>query len=148
MAGCKSGLDPFILNNNFATTMWNRPWFFSLNYSESFIISHNFFVARDETDVLKSSPNIVMHYSNCLTISTSFMLPFISMYIPKKVCLFPLTTDRYTFFLKLVDDIWYFWWFFLWHFLSSKYQAILNCVHSIILFATNLSHVFISKHSP
>ena len=48
----KSGLELFMIKNNFATTKWNSSTFFSLNYSASYL-----------TNVLTSSPNINMHSS-------------------------------------------------------------------------------------
>ena len=88
----KSGLDLLIINKNFATTKWNSYPSFLLNFSASYLTSNNLLVAVYDTDVLMSPPNIFMQSSNCSTVSTCIMLSLISIFIPNKACLFPLTT--------------------------------------------------------
>ena len=77
----KSGLDLFLINNNFVTTKWNNYTFFSLSCLEYYLTSKNLFVAGYVTDVLTSSPNIYMHSSNCLTIYNCIMFYFIYILI-------------------------------------------------------------------
>ena len=71
------------------------------------------------------------------------------MFILRKVCLFPLTDDKYpkSFFISLMMfDITYR--FLHDNLLSSTYQVMVNCVPSIVLFATHLSYRFMSKPTP
>ena len=113
---------------------------FSLNCSASSLTSNNFLVAGYDTDILTYSPNIAMHSSNCSTISTFIMFYFISVFIPKKIFLFPLTTDRspkQIFALLMIYDT--IDRFLCDRLLSSVYQSILRCVPSIILSTKHLS---------
>ena len=89
----KSGLEIFIINNNFTTTKWKKYPFFSLSCSASSITSNNVLVAGDVTNVLTSSPKISMHSSNYSTILTCILLYFIYILTPKKVWYPPLTTN-------------------------------------------------------
>ena len=89
----KSGLDLFIINNNFSTNKWNNYPFFSLIFLTFFITFNHFLVSGYVTDVLTSSQSISMHSSNCSAISTFIVLYFISILIPNKVWSFPLRTD-------------------------------------------------------
>ena len=88
----KSGLELFIINKNFSTTKWKNYTFFSHSCLESSLTPNNFLVAGDLIDVVTSSPKNSMHSSNCSTLSICMVLYFISIFIPKKVCLLPLTT--------------------------------------------------------
>ena len=89
----KSGLDLFIINNNFDTTKCHISPFFSLSCLASFLTSNNLLVSEHVTNALTSSANISMHYYRCLTIYTCMVLYFISIFIFKKLCMLPLTTD-------------------------------------------------------
>ena len=80
----KLGLEIFMMNNNADTTNFYISPLFSINFSVSYLTLNNFLFAGDETDILESSPNIVMHFSNCSTISTCIILYFISMSVPRK----------------------------------------------------------------
>ena len=136
----KSGLAFFIINKKFATIEWDGFTFFLLHFLASFFTSNNLLVAGDETDVMTSSPNSDMYTSNCLNILTCIMLSFISILIPKKVCLLPLTPDRSRkcfFSLLMIYDL--NARFLGDSFLSFTYQAIVRSIHSIILFTAHLS---------
>ena len=89
----KSGLDFFMINNNFAITKRNNYPFFSLSCLAYSLTLNICFVVGDLTNVLTSPPNVYIPSSNCINISTGIMLSSISILIPKKVCLFHLTID-------------------------------------------------------
>ena len=91
----KSGLDLFIINDNFTITEWNNSTLLSLSCLVSFLTSNNLLVAGDVTSILKNSLNIYMHYYDCSSISTCMMFSLISIFVQKKVYLLPLTTDTY-----------------------------------------------------
>ena len=80
----KSGLELFMIYNNFTTTKWNNSPFFSLSCLASYFTSNNFVVAADLTNVLTSSPNISINSSKFLTILTFIVLSFIYIFNPRK----------------------------------------------------------------
>ena len=136
----KSGMYLLIINNNFSTTKWNNSLFLSLSCSASYLTSNNFLVAIYVTNVLTPSPKLSMHSSNCLTILTCIVLSFFYIFIPKRVCLFPLSpysSPKLFFTSFMISDITSG---FLWdNLLSSVCQRMLHCVPSITLFATHIS---------
>ena len=136
----RSVLDLFKINNNFATTECKNALFLSLSFLAFSVTLNNFLVVRYMIDVLTYSPNISMQSTNYSIISTFIVLYFIFIFIPKKVWLFPLTTDIYPncFFISfMISNITSgFLWYNL---LSSTYQEMLHCVPSINLSATHLS---------
>ena len=136
----KYGLEIFITNNNFNTTKWNSSPFFSLYLLGYSLNSNNFWLLGTRLSYWSILQMFFMHYFNCSTISTCIILYFISMFIPKKLCLLSLTKGRspkcfFTFWM--MSDINY--GFLCDSLLSSTYQAIVHCVPSIILFATYMS---------
>ena len=82
------------MNNNFATTERNRSLFMSLSCSTSYLTSNNVFVAGDKTGVMTSSPNIFINSLSFSNMPMCITLFFLSILIPRKVFLFPLTTDK------------------------------------------------------
>ena len=91
----KYGLYIFIINNNVSTTDCNIYTLFSLSCYEYPLASNGVFVDGDNTGVLTPSPNISIHYLRCPNMSMCIILFFISMFIPRKVCLFTLATYKY-----------------------------------------------------
>ena len=128
-----------MINNNFSATEWNNFPLFSLSCLAYSFTSKNCFVAGDVTNVLTSSPKLSMHSSIFSTISTFIVLFFIYIFIPKKVCYFPLTKDsspNFFFTSFIISDITS--GFLYNNLLSSTYQAMVHCVPSTTLFATHL----------
>ena len=142
-------MDLFITKNIFSTTDWNISPFLSLSCSTSYLTSNYYFVDGYETDVLTSYSNIVIHSLSWLTMSMCIALFFISVFIHRKVFLFPLTTDKYPicfFIYSMMHDITV--GFLCDKLLSSTYQTMFYCLTSTIFSSTNLSYGFISKPIP
>ena len=132
------------MRNNFATTEWNISPFLSLGCSVSYLTSNNCFVAGEKTGLLKFSPDIVINYLSCLTMSMCIILFFISMFVPKMVCLFPLTIDKspkHFFIPQVISEI--IAGFLCDNLLSSTYQAMVNCVPSIFFCHTSIIRVYL-----
>ena len=137
------------MKDTFSTNECNISPVLSLSCSASSFNSNILFYSGYKTGALTSSPNITIHSLSYSYISMFVRFLFISMFIPRNVCLFPLTTDKSSrcfFIYSMMFEITAV--FVCDKFSSSTYQVVMHFVPSIFWFATNFPYRFISKHIP